>query len=492
MPVKLSARNLGKLPDGVAAPKYDASDLSGGILHFGVGNFHRAHQAVYLDDLFNLGGDRDWAIVGAGVLPADAAARDKFARQDWLTTVVEQDATRMSARVTAAMIDYLKPGDASAIIDKLADPAIRIVSLTITEGGYFIDPATGAFNAAHPAIVADAASPEAPKTVFGLIVAGLKRRKAAGTLPFTVMSCDNIPHNGVVTRNAVVGLARLSDRALAGWIERSIAFPNGMVARITPATGDRERAILAETFGVEDEWPVFCETFRQWVLEDNFPAGRPALEKVGVQFVTDVSPYELMKIRMLNGGHAVIAYPAGLMDIEFVHEAMENPLVRGFLRKVEREEIIPAVPPVPDTDLADYYALIETRFANPKIGDTVRRLCLDGSNRQPKFIVPTIADRLKSGQDVAGLALESALWCRYCFGETESGQTIAPNDPSWDRLQMASRMARTDPSAWLAMDDIYGAVGNSPVFRQTFAGWLRNLWNDGTETVLRRYIAGET
>jgi mannitol 2-dehydrogenase len=492
MPVKLSARNLANLPDGVTTPKYDAAALSGGILHFGVGNFHRAHQAVYLDDLFNLGGDRDWAIVGAGVLPADAAARDKFARQDWLATVVEQDATRMSARVTAAMIDYLKPGDTAAIVERLADPAIRIVSLTITEGGYFIDPATGSFNAAHPAIAADAASPDAPMTVFGLIVAGLKRRKAAGTPPFTIMSCDNIPHNGVVTRNAVVGLARLSDRALAGWIERSIAFPNGMVDRITPATGDRERTILADSFGIEDEWPVFCETFRQWVLEDNFPAGRPALEKVGVQFVPDVSPYELMKIRILNGGHAVIAYPAGLMDIEFVHEAMENPLVRGFLRKVERDEIIPSVPPVPDTDLADYYALIETRFANPKIGDTVRRLCLDGSNRQPKFIVPTIADRLKAGGGIAGLALESALWCRYCFGETDSGQTIAPNDPSWDRLQMASRMARSDPSAWLSMDDVYGAVGNAPIFRQTFASWLGSLWNDGTETVLRRYIAGET
>jgi mannitol 2-dehydrogenase len=492
MPVKLAARNLDNLPDGVATPTYDPETLSGGILHFGVGNFHRAHQAVYLDDLFNLGGDRDWAIVGAGVLAADAAARDKFARQDWLATVVEQDATQMSARVTAAMVDYLPPGDAAAIVEKLADPAIRIVSLTITEGGYFIDPATGAFNAAHPAIAADAAAPDAPKTVFGLIVAGLKRRRSAGTPPFTIMSCDNIPHNGVVTRNAVVGLARLSDRALAGWIERSIAFPNGMVDRITPATGDRERAILADTFGVADEWPVFCETFRQWVLEDNFPAGRPALEKVGVQFVPDVSPYELMKIRILNGGHAVIAYPAGLMDIEFVHEAMENPLVRGFLRKVERDEIVPSVPPVPDTDLADYYALIETRFANPKIGDTVRRLCLDGSNRQPKFIVPTIADRLKAGGGISGLALESALWCRYCFGETDSGRTIAPNDPSWDRLQMTSRMARNDPSAWLAMDDVYGAVGNAPIFRQTFSHWLRSLWIDGTETVLRRYIAGET
>ena len=489
MPTKLTAHNLDRLPKYVAVPRYDRARLSGGILHFGVGNFHRAHQAVYLDDLFNLGSGHDWGIVGAGVLDADAAARETFARQDWLTTVVEQDATRMSARVTGAMVDYLKPGDAEAIIARLADPAISIVSLTITEGGYFIDPATGAFNAAHPAIVADGARPNAPKTVFGLIVAGLKRRRARGVQPFTVMSCDNIPHNGVVTRNAVVGLAKLSDPTLAGWIRNEIAFPNGMVDRITPATGERERRIAADQFGIEDAWPVFCETFRQWVLEDNFPAGRPELEKVGVQFVRDVTPYEHMKIRILNGGHAIIAYPAGLMDIEFVHEAMAHPLVLGFLRKVEREEIIPVLPPVPDTSLDDYYALIEERFANPKIGDTVRRLCLDGSNRQPKFIVPSIADRLARGEGVSGLALESALWCRYCYGVSDSGREIAPNDPGWDRLQVVSHAAKSEPSAWLSMDDVYGTVGEAPAFRASFAEWLRHLWTDGTEATLRRYLA---
>jgi mannitol 2-dehydrogenase len=488
MTVTLNGQNLDKLPKDVAVPRYARARLKAGILHFGVGNFHRAHQAVYLDDLFNLGLGHDWAIVGAGVLPADAAARETFERQDWLTTVVEQDAKRMSARVTGAMIDYLMPGDTGSIVARLADPAIRIVSLTITEGGYFIDPATGSFNAAHPAIIADGDNPDAPKTVFGLIVAGLRRRRAAGIAPFTVMSCDNIPHNGAVTRNAVVGLARLSDPTLAAWIRNEIAFPNGMVDRITPATGDRERRIAAEQFSIDDEWPVFCETFRQWVLEDNFPAGRPALEKVGVQFVPDVTPYEHMKIRMLNGGHAVIAYPAGLMDIEFVHEAMAHPLVLGFLRKVEREEIIPVLPPVPDISLADYYALIEERFSNPKIGDTVRRLCLDGSNRQPKFIVPTIADRLTRGEGIAGLALESALWCRYCFGTSDSGRTIAPNDPAWERLQVISHAARSEPAAWLAMDDVYGMVGEAPAMHEAFSSWLDLLWSDGTEATLRRYL----
>jgi mannitol 2-dehydrogenase len=233
------------------------------------------------------------------------------------------------------------------VIDKLADPATKIVSTTITEGGYFIDPASQKFNPKHPDIVADAANPDKPKTVFGLILAGLKKRRAAGVQPFTVMSCDNIPHNGHVTEDAVVGLAQLSDPEFAAWIKANVAFPNGMVDRITPATTDRERQILREQFAVEDNWPVFGEPFKQWVLEDNFPAGRPALETVGVQFAKDVSPFELMKIRILNGGHAAIAYPGGLLDIHFVHEAMEHPLVRGFLAKLERDEIIPTVPPVP-------------------------------------------------------------------------------------------------------------------------------------------------
>jgi mannitol 2-dehydrogenase len=263
-----------------------------------------------------------------------------------------------------------------------------------------------------------------------------------------------------------------------------------MVDRITPATSERERAILAKEFGVEDNWPVFCEPFRQWVLEDRFTDGRPPLEKVGVQFVPDVAPYELMKIRILNGGHAAIAYPAGLMDIHFVHEAMQEPLVRGFLDKIEHDEIIPMVPPVPNTSLEDYYQLIDKRFSNPKIGDTVRRLCLDGSNRQPKFIIPTIADRLKAGKGIAGLALESALWCRYCYGTTDSGAVIEPNDPSWERLQATAKAAKDAPAAWLAMEDIYGDVGRSPIFAEAFAHALNALWADGARATLTRYLAG--
>jgi mannitol 2-dehydrogenase len=491
MTTKLSLATLDTVERTAGVPAYGRGSLKAGIVHFGVGNFHRAHQAVYLDDLFKLGEGHDWALVGAGVRPADANMREKLQTQDWLTTVVEQEAESSAARVTGAMIDYMPVGDAEALLSRIADPSIRIVSLTITEGGYYIDPAKQKFDPTHPDIVADARNFAAPKTAFGLILAGLKRRRDAGIAPFTVMSCDNIPGNGHVTENAVAGLAELIDPELAAWVREAVAFPNSMVDRITPATSDRERQLLAETFGIEDNWPVFCEAFRQWVLEDNFPAGRPALEKVGVQFVPDVAPFELMKIRILNGGHATIAYPAGLMDIHFVHEAMEEPLVRGFLEKVERDEIIPVVPPVPDTSLDDYYRLIDKRFSNPKIGDTVSRLCLDGSNRQPKFILPSVTDRLQASQSVTGLALVSALWCRYCYGETDSGKPIPPNDPSWDRLTAQAKRARNNPAAWLEMSDIYGDLAGNPTFATAFSDALAALWQHGTRETLTRYLANQ-
>jgi mannitol 2-dehydrogenase len=490
MTTKLSLATLPALT-GVSVPRYQRSDLTPGIVHFGVGNFHRAHQAVYLDALFNLGEGHDWALVGAGVREADEAMRQKLSAQDWLTTVVEQEADASTAHVTGAMIDYIQPGNSAAVIARLADPAIRIVSLTITEGGYYIDPASQKFDPTHPDIAWDAAHFDTPKTAFGLILAGLVKRRDAGIAPFTVMSCDNIPGNGHVTENAVAGLAALIDPALGQWIKSSVAFPNGMVDRITPATSERERTLLAEQFGIDDNWPVFCESFKQWVLEDNFPAGRPALEKVGVQFVPDVAPYEHMKIRILNGGHATIAYPAGLLDIHFVHEAMEHPLVAAFLKKVEADEIIPVVPPVPDTDLNAYFALCERRFANPKIGDTVRRLALDGSNRQPKFIIPTALDRIRDGLPVMGLALVSALWCRYCYGTTESGAAIAPNDPSWDRLTAQAHKARDNPKAWLEMGDIYGDLAKAPDFIAAFTKALHSLWMQGTTRTLEAYLADQ-
>ncbi len=491
MTVPLSPATLPSLPATIARPAYDRARLRAGILHVGVGNFHRAHQAVYLDDLFNAGRDLDWALLGAGVRPNDGQVRAALEPQGWLTTVVELEPGAERARVCGAMVDFVPVGeDGRAIVAALDDPALRIVSLTVTEGGYCIDPATGAFNPDHPEIVYDAAHPEAPRGVFGVLLAALGRRRDRGEAPFTVMSCDNIPGNGHVTMDAVAGLADLVDRSLAAYVRDQVAFPNSMVDRITPATTDRERALLAERFGIRDNWPVFCEPFRQWVLEDHFPSGRPALEEVGVTFTPEVAAFELMKIRILNGGHAAIAYPAGLLGIHFVHDAMAEPLVRGFLDKLETEEIIPCVPPVPGVDLNAYYGLVAGRFANPGVGDTIPRLCLDGSNRQPKFILPSTRDRLRAGADVTGLALESALWCRYCAATADDGAPITVQDEQAGRLKDAALAARSDPDAFLALRSIFGDLADAPAFRSRFGTALTSLWRDGTRAVLQRYLDG--
>ena len=472
----------------VTHPAYDRSHLKAGIVHIGVGNFHRAHQAVYLDDLFALGLDHDWAIIGAGVRDSDARMREMLKAQGYLSTVIELDPTGPKARSIGAMVDFLpvEPGNL-ALIAAMSRPEIRIVSLTVTEGGYYIDPATGRFNPAHPDIVADTANPSAPATAFGAIAAALRARRGTGVLPFTVMSCDNLPGNGAVTRDAVVGLARLWDGALADWIAANVAFPNGMVDRICPATGPREKALAAE-FGLSDPAPVTHETFRQWVLEDHFPAGRPALERVGVTFTSHVHVFEAMKIRILNGGHAIIAYPAALMDIELVHQAMADPLVSGFLEKVERTEVLPFVPPVPGTDIPDYFTLIQSRFANPRIADTTRRLCFDGSNRQPKFIIPTLRDNRDAGRLPQGLILLSALWCRYCAGLSDSGAAFADNDPRWDQLQARSKAARVTPVEWLKMTEIYGDLASDAAVVRAFGDALAAIWKDGTAATLRSYL----
>jgi len=488
MMTRLSNATLSALPPGIAAPGYDRSKLTPGIVHIGLGNFHRAHQAVYLDDLFALGEGHDWALIGAGVRAPDAAMRDTLLTQDCLSSVIELAPGNHSARVIGAMVDFVEVAAGNApLIAAMSQPNIRIVSLTVTEGGYYIDPNTGTFSPDHPDIRADAANPAAPNTAFGAIIAALKARRAKGIAPFTVMCCDNVPHNGHVTRDAVVGLARLFDAELADWIYATVAFPNSMVDRITPATGDRERKMAAD-LGLDDAAPVTCESFRQWVIEDKFPSGRPALEKVGVTFTPHVDKFETMKIRILNGGHAIIAYPGGLNDIHFVHEDMADAQIRAFLNRVLTAEILPIVPEVPGQNLNDYKALIIERFSNPEVADTVRRLCLDGSNRQPKFIIPSIRDRIAAGGSFEGLVLLSALWCRYCYGTTESGAVIEPNDPNWDRLVAVSKAAKERPAAWLEMEDIYAEVGRNPAVIESFTAALTAIWARGSRAVIAEYL----
>lgn len=489
MTLKPALSTLANLGERVSVPSYSRSQLSAGIVHIGVGNFHRAHQAHYLHTLFDTGRDHDWAIVGAGIKSFDGAMRDKLKAQDWLTTVVELDPKGFSGMITGSMIDFIEI-DAAATIAAMSDPAIRIVSLTVTEGGYFINAKTGSFDSAHPDIVADSTATDVPRTVFGIIVAALERRRQAGIAPFTVMSCDNLPENGHVARAAVLGLARQMPGDIGAFIAANVAFPCGMVDCITPATGPREIELVKDRFGIDDAAPVVCEPFRQWVLEDNFPQGRPALETVGVEFVKDVAPYELMKLRILNGGHAVIAYSSALLGHEFVHDAMADPLISGFLEKLEFSEMIPTVPEIEDVSLSDYYHKAAERFGNAALGDTIARLCLDGSNRQPKFILPTIAARLDAGQSIDGLALEVALWCRYCAGEREDGSTYPIDDTAAERLRIHGQAAREAPLKFLNMRDIFGPLSDNGIFRAAFEKAVAALWADGTTATLEAYVKG--
>lgn len=488
MTITLTASTLDQLPDTVVTLPYDRSRLSPGIVHIGVGNFHRAHQAIYLNRLFALGEDLDWAIVGAGLMPSDATMRTRLQGQDWLTTVVELDPDALSAQICGSMIDFVA-AEPAALIDRLCAPDIRIVSLTITEGGYFVDPDNGGFDIKDPAIVKDLRQPDQPETVFGVLAAALDRRRQKGLAPFTVMSCDNLPENGHVARQAVTGYAQAISNELASWISDNVAFPNGMVDCITPATGDRERTLVRDLFALTDAAPVVCEPFRQWVLEDTFPQGRPALEKVGVEFVEDVAPYELMKLRILNGGHAAIAYPGALLGHHFVHDAMADPRIAAYLTRLETEEILPTVPAIPGVSFKDYLSTITGRFSNAAVGDTIPRLCLDGSNRQPKFILPTLQDRLDQGLPVTGLALETALWCRYCLGHDEAGRDLVLEDEKAGLLNNWAREVFTGGND-AEMPALFGALGTHPAYLEAFQAAVSKLKTHGVGKTLMDYADG--
>ena len=488
--VQLSASTLHELPEEVARPNYAPADLTPGIVHIGVGNFHRAHQAWYLHRLMNDGSARDWAIIGAGVRSGDAVMREKLLAQDCLTTLIELRPDGTSAEVCGAMTGFLpvEPDNAS-LIAQMADPAIRIVSLTVTEGGYFVNPATGAFDPDHPDIAHDAAHPDTPRTAFGAIIAALRQRRDIGHGPFTVQSCDNLRGNGDITRDTVLGLARLSDPELADWIAEKCTFPNSMVDCIVPATGSAEIA-AARAFGIEDAAPVTHENYRQWVIDDAFCAGRPDWNRVGATFTDKVHDYEAMKIRILNAGHQVLANAGELLGLKTIADCMADPLVASFWRKVEMEEIVPHVSAVPDMSPEDYVALIETRFSNPAIRDTTRRVAFDGSSRHPGFVVPVIRDGLASDTPISGLALVEALWARMCAGTREDGTTIEPNDPEWDTLHACALAARSRPAAWLEQDMIYGDLAKNDRFAVAFDAWLRMIWENGTSAALRAYVGG--
>ena len=486
--IPLRLGTLTKMPAKIARPRYARAALSPGIVHIGLGNFHRAHMAWYTHRLMQQGQALDWAIIGAGVRPGDGAMRDRLLAQDCLTTLIELAPTGTSAEITGAMLDFapVEAGN-SALIARMADPQTRIVSLTVTEGGYFTDPATGGLQLDHPDLIHDATRPDSPRTAFGAIVAALRLRRAQGLGPVTLLSCDNLQGNGAILRQAVLGLAQASDPDLAAWIGGECSFPGAMVDCIVPATGAGEIA-LARRFGIDDASPVTHEPFRQWVLEDDFCAGRPAWEDVGVQFSDDLHGYEAQKLRILNAGHQIIGNVAELQGIATVAEAMATPQIRAFFEKVQTREIVPHVRPVPGMTPVEYVTLIAGRFSNPAIRDTVRRVAFDGSSRHPGFVLPSLRDALAHGAAYDGLALVEALWARMCAGTREDGSVIAPNDPHWPQLVAQAQAARYDPAAWLRQSGCYGDLADHPGFAQSFGTWLTLLWSQGSDAALRAYL----
>ena len=485
----LNNQSLSSIDPSILKPNYDRSQLTRGILHIGLGNFHRAHLSWYLHRLMQKGDALDWAIVGAGIQEYDIQMKEKLQSQDFLTTLIELNPEGKPAyEIVGGMIDYV-PIEAGnrPLVEAMADPQIRIVSLTVTEGGYFIDPTTGKINLDHPDLQFDIKNPSTPKTVFGAIVSALDLRRKNGVGPFTGLSCDNLVQNGDKLKQAILGIASHRDADLVAWIEENCTFPNSMVDCIVPRTGEAELAIV-QGLGIGDQVPVSHEDFRQWVIEDKFCARRPNWEKVGAQFSDNVHGYEAQKIRILNGGHQVIANAAELLNIELVRDAMRNDLVTGLLKKVEHEEIIPHVSTVPGLTPQEYYELIAKRFANPSILDTIRRVAFDGSSRHSGFITPSIRANIKTNGSVQGLALVEALWARMCEGTREDGSSIEPNDPFWEDLNQTAKRARHNPIEWLQQKHIYGEIGDHKTFRESFINWLTFIWSDGVEAAITKYL----
>lgn len=468
MTVNLSLSTLPALGPAVAVPRYDPRTLTCGIVHFGVGAFHRSHEAMYIDRLLGAG-HTDWAICGVGVLPGDARMRDVLAAQDHLYTLVTRSPDgRSEARVIGAIREFLfAPDDPEAVLEKLADPATRIVSLTVTEGGYGIDNSTGEFDPSGPDLRHDLTPGAVPRTVFGFVTEGLRRRRDRGLAPFTVVSCDNMQGNGHVAGRAFTAFARLKDPELGEWVARHVAFPNSMVDRITPVTTDQTRREVAGEYGVDDAWPVVAESFTQWVLEDHFTLGRPPLETAGVQLVADVEPYELMKLRLLNASHQAMGHLGLLAGYRYAHEVCADPRFVDFLLGYMEDEATPTLRPVPGIDLAAYRRELIARFANPAIADTLARLVVEGSERIPKFLLPVVRGRLAAGGETPRSALVVAAWAEY-VAAAAAGRFPALVDPRAEELTDAARREARQPGAFLEVQTVFGDLGQSGRFRSAY------------------------
>jgi len=464
---------------------YDRTAVTPGIVHLGIGAFHRAHMAVYVDDL--LPRDPRWGIIGASLRRPDT--RDALAPQDCLYTVAIRDASGTTNRVIGSILDILDAGtQRDELIAYLADPRIRIVSLTVTEKGYCHDPATGRLDPSHPDIVHDLANPKAPVSAPGLIVLATSLRRALGLEPLTVMSCDNLPSNGKTARRIVTALAAFHDADLAAYIERNVAFPSTMVDRIVPATTDADREAVRAAAGYDDAWPIMTEPFTQWVIEDSFASGRPAFELAGAQMVDDVEPFELMKLRMLNGSHSPMAYLGYLSGYQYVNEAIADPAIHRLIHGLMTEEAMPTLP-MDKAVLAAYRDQLLSRFANPALRHRTWQIAMDGSQKLPQRLLGTISDRLTAGQPIPRLALGVAAWMRYVTGIDEQGNAIEVKDPLAARCRAiadaAGRDAEKLADGLLAVSEIFGtALPANATFRSTVTSHLASLFRHGARATV--------
>lgn len=501
----LSSSSLPRIDSAgqVTVPGYSLQERTIGIVHFGVGGFHRAHQAMYLDRLMGTGRDLDWAICGVGLLPGDARMRDALTAQDGLYTLVTKapDGT-YEPRVIGSIAEYLfAPDDPERVLARMTDPAVRIVSLTVTEGGYNYNPSTGEFQYETDAVAADLSARfdavTGPSTMFGYVVEALRRRREEGTAPFTVMSCDNVRGNGDLAQRMILAYAKrrdengLHDDAMAPWIEAEVAFPNSMVDRITPVTAPDDIEMVTERFGIEDAWPVVSEDFVQWVLEDEFPTGRPAYEEVGVQLVEDVEPYELMKLRLLNCSHQAIAYFGLLLGHTYADEAAGDEHLAPFTRTLYMDrEGTPTVPAVPGIDLGAYKDELMARFSNRHVKDTLARLAAESSDRIPTWLVPVIRENLEAGRDVSACAAIVASWARYAEGTGENGEQWPVVDRLRERVMAAAARHNEDPLAFLRDRELFGDLAEQEAFTGPYLQALRTLRTRGARALLKDLLEG--
>jgi mannitol 2-dehydrogenase len=485
--VPLNQETLDRHAGRLHVPTYDRSALTPSVVHISVGGFHRAHQLVYFDELAQLGVTSDWGVVGVGL--HTPTMRDALAPQDHLYTVVERDGGAESARVVGAMIDYLfAPDEPERVLSLLADPRIRLVTMTVTGTTYRVDPASGKFDPDEEAR-ADLGQPQRPCSVFGYLVEGLDRRRRAGHPPFTVLSCDNMPSNGAAARSAVVGFARLRDEVLARWIAGNVCFPSSMVDRITPATGPEERADVARAFGVDDRWPVITEPFSQWVVEDCFTAGRPPLERVGVRFVRDVGDHEVMKTRLLNASHSALGYLGRLSGHRRTDEVLADEVLHDYVARLMAEEIAPQLTEPEGIDLAEYQRSLLHRFANPAIGDRLERLCRRGSTKMPNYLLPSLHGALGGDRPFDLLALAVAGWCRYLQGSDDAGTPIEVEDPLAERLTQLARAGGTNPRPLLGERSVFGDLVDHPGLVDVVAADLQQMDRDGVRATVAAHLA---